>query len=167
MRCVCKTCTSFGDTAPARILLVEPRIRTGKTNRLPNIGRLVRLDADAADLQIDQAANEQARCPESVRRPVASEDFSPAIDFPGRAYKVRLSMRELCRKVLEVTIIRTSALTSHPDSRKWTASQSSNSGWLGEFALRSKIAAGFDKSRSKKLLPDSIDGDAGRQRIFG
>ena len=45
------------------------------------------------------------------------------------------------------------------------ASQSSSSGCVGVGALSAEVVLGLDQAAAEVLLPDAVDGDAGRQRI--
>ena len=47
-----------------------------------------------------------------------------------------------------------------------TASQSSSSGCVGEFALRAEIFEALDDAAAEDQLPQPIDEDAGRQRVL-
>ena len=64
-----------------------------------------------------------------------------------------------------VTISRCMCLRLQPFSTNSTASQSSNSGCVGRLAHDAEIAGRGDDADAEMVLPETIDDDAGRQRV--
>ena len=91
----------------------------------------------------------------------------PSSLFSGSdACRVRRAIADDWRYVADVTIRRCKLLMLQPDSTKWAASQSSNSGWVGG-SLRMPKSLGVRTDRlAEQVSPDAIDHDAGRQRVL-
>ena len=63
--------------------------------------------------------------------------------------------------------MRNSRFTSQPDSRKSTASQSSNSWLTGDFPVDAEILGGLHQPGAEDLLPEAVHRHAGGERMLG
>ncbi len=126
--------------ALARVALVVARVAADHRHRFPHAVGLIRLDARPADLAAPAGRWRPGRSRGPSRRPCGTAGRATATGSAGPSPASPAWPRPTCRYVADVTSSLKNCLTSQPDSRNSTASQSSSSGCDGSSPADAEVA---------------------------